>query len=39
MIEYNLDTEHSMSHFVSAEIKHFPAGQIQAARQWIMNGS
>jgi hypothetical protein len=25
--------EHLTSHFVSAEIKHFPAGQIEAARQ------
>ena len=24
------------SHFVSAEIKHFPAGQTQAAQKWIM---
>jgi SpoIIAA-like len=31
--------EHLTSHFVSAEIRHFPAGQIEAARQWIMNGS
>ena len=31
--------EHLTSHFVSAEIKHFPAGQIDAARQWITNGS
>jgi SpoIIAA-like len=31
--------EHLTSHFVSAEIKHFPAGQIEAARRWIMNGS
>jgi hypothetical protein len=31
--------EHLTSHFVSAEIKHFPAGQIEAARQWIMTGS
>ena len=31
--------EHLTSHFVSAEIKHFPAGQTEAARQWIMNGS
>jgi hypothetical protein len=23
----------------STEIKHLPAGQIKAARQWIMNGS
>ena len=30
--------EHLASHFVSAEIKHFPAGQIEAARQWITNG-
>jgi hypothetical protein len=27
--------EHLGSHFVSAEIKHFPAGQTEAARQWI----
>jgi hypothetical protein len=25
------------SHFVAAKIKHFPAGEIEAARQWIMN--
>jgi hypothetical protein len=25
------------SHFVSAEIKHFPAGQGEAARRWILN--
>ena len=31
--------EHLASHFVSAEIRHFPAGQIEAARQWIINGS
>jgi hypothetical protein len=31
--------EHLTSHFVSAEIRHFPAEQIEAARQWIMNGS
>ena len=30
--------EHLTSHFVSAEIKHFPAGQTDAARTWIMNG-
>jgi hypothetical protein len=24
------------SHFVAAEIKHFPAGQAEAARQWVM---
>jgi SpoIIAA-like len=31
--------ERLASHFVSAEIRHFPAGQIEAARQWIINGS
>ncbi len=31
--------EHLTSHFVSAEIKHFPAGQVQAARDWIANES
>jgi SpoIIAA-like len=25
------------SHFVSATIRHFPAGEIEAARRWIMN--
>jgi hypothetical protein len=25
------------SHFVSAEIKHFPSGQGEAAKQWIMS--
>jgi SpoIIAA-like len=24
------------SHFVAAEIKHFPAGQVEAAKQWIL---
>jgi stage II sporulation SpoAA-like protein len=27
--------ERLASHFVSAEIKHFPAGQREAAKQWI----
>ncbi|BBX82649.1 hypothetical protein MAUB_05220 [Mycolicibacterium aubagnense] len=27
--------QHLASHFVSAEIRHFPAGQIDAAREWI----
>ncbi|MCV7229578.1 STAS/SEC14 domain-containing protein [Mycolicibacterium komossense] len=27
--------EHLTSHFVSAQVKHFPAGQVQAARDWI----
>jgi hypothetical protein len=31
--------EHLTSHFVSAEIKHFPAGQTEQARQWIISGS
>ena len=31
--------EHLTSHFVSAEIKHFPAGQLEAARKWIATGS
>jgi hypothetical protein len=31
--------QHLTSHFVSAEIKHFPAGQAEAARQWITNGA
>ena len=28
--------EHLASHFVSAEIRHFSAGEIEAAKQWIM---
>ena len=28
--------EHLASHFVSAEIRHFPAGELEAAKQWIM---
>jgi hypothetical protein len=31
--------EHLASHFVSAEIKHFPAGQTEAAREWILKGA
>lgn len=27
--------EHLVSHFVSATIRHFPAGQVDAARDWI----
>ena len=30
--------EHLASHFVSAEIKRFPAGQVEAAKQWILGG-
>jgi stage II sporulation SpoAA-like protein len=31
--------EHLGSHFVSAKIQHFPSGQIEQARQWIIDGS
>ena len=31
--------EHLGSHFVSAKIKHFPAGRLEQARQWIIDGS
>jgi hypothetical protein len=31
--------EHLASHFVSAEIKHFPAGESEAAKQWILGGT
>lgn len=31
--------EHLASHFVAAEIRHFPAGQLEAAKQWVMNRS
>jgi hypothetical protein len=27
--------ERLASHFVSAQIKHFPAGEVESARQWI----
>ncbi|HVK09100.1 MAG TPA: STAS/SEC14 domain-containing protein [Gemmataceae bacterium] len=30
--------ERLANHFVSAEIKHFPAGQVEAAKQWILSG-
>ena len=29
--------EHLASHFVAAEIRHFPAGELKAAEQWIVN--
>jgi len=29
--------EHLASHFVSAEIRHFSAGELEAAKQWIIN--
>jgi hypothetical protein len=28
--------EHLASHFVSAEIRHFSAGELEAAKQWVM---
>ena len=31
--------EHLASHFVAAEIRHFPAGSFEAAKQWIINPS
>ncbi len=31
--------EHLGSHFVSATIRHFRAGQVEQARQWIIDGS
>jgi len=31
--------EHLASHFVSAEIRHFPAGELEAAKEWVMNHS
>lgn len=29
--------EHLASHFVSAEIRHFPAGELEAAQEWVMH--
>ena len=29
--------EHLASHFVAAEIRRFPAGELEAAEQWVMN--
>jgi SpoIIAA-like len=31
--------ERLASHFVSATIRHFPAGQTEAAKQWITSGA
>jgi stage II sporulation SpoAA-like protein len=28
--------EHLASHFVSAKVRHFPGGQLDQARQWII---
>lgn len=30
--------ERLTSHFVSAEIKHFPAGAVESAQRWILGG-
>ncbi|MEZ0355354.1 STAS/SEC14 domain-containing protein [Mycobacterium sp. SA01] len=30
--------EHLASHFVSAEVRHFPADHVEQARQWISGG-
>ena len=29
--------EHLATHFVAAEIRHFPAGKLEAAKQWVMD--
>jgi len=29
--------EHLASHFVAAEIRHFPAGKLAAAEEWVLN--
>jgi hypothetical protein len=29
--------EHLASHFVSAEIRHLPAGSLETARNWILS--
>ncbi len=31
--------ENLASHFISAEIKHFPAGDTESAKKWITDGS
>jgi hypothetical protein len=31
--------ERLASHFLSAEIRHFPAGQVEKAQRWILNGA
>ncbi|ETW22860.1 STAS/SEC14 domain-containing protein [Mycobacterium gastri] len=31
--------EHLTSHFVAATVRHFPAGQADEARKWIIDGS
>ena len=29
--------EHLASHFVAAEIRNFPSGELEAAKQWVIN--
>jgi hypothetical protein len=31
--------EHLASHFVSAEIRHFPGGELEVAERWIINAA
>lgn len=31
--------EHLASHFISAQIRHFPRGHVESARQWIADAS
>ena len=31
--------EHLASHFVAAKIRHFPAGELEAAREWVVTRS
>ena len=31
--------EHLVSHFVSAEVRHFPANAMEAAKQWVTGGA
>jgi hypothetical protein len=31
--------EHLSSHFVSAEIRHFPGGELEVAERWIINAA
>ena len=31
--------EHLVSHFLSAEVRHFPAGELEAAKQWVIGQS
>ena len=31
--------EHLVSHFVSAEVRHFPANAVEAAKRWVTGGA